>query len=176
MSALEFLVRGRRDVTVAYFNHMTEHGHAAQRFLEEFCATQKLPLVVSRYNNKYHKTKPTEETWRNARYDFFDSLNKTVVTGHHLSDAVEWWIFSAFRGKPALIPTKRDDIPVIKPFVMTDPNDLHRHFCEYPHIEDPTNSTIDYTRNYIRHELVPRAKRVNPGLNTTIRNLYKKGL
>ena len=30
MSALEFLVKGRRDVTVAYFNHGTDHGDDAQ--------------------------------------------------------------------------------------------------------------------------------------------------
>ena len=30
MSALEFLVRGRREVTVAYFNHSTPHGEDAE--------------------------------------------------------------------------------------------------------------------------------------------------
>ena len=174
MSALEFLLRGRRNVTVAYFNHLTDHGHDAERFLEKFCATQKIPLVISRYNNKYHKEKPTEETWRNARYDFFKSLNKTVITAHHLEDAVEWWIFSALRGSPKLIPVVREDPNVIRPFITTDPKSFHKHFSEYPHIEDPTNSEVKYTRNFIRHEIVEKARKVNPGLSKTIKNLYKR--
>ena len=40
MSALEFLIRGRREVTVAYFNHATSHGDAAETFLKTFLVSQ----------------------------------------------------------------------------------------------------------------------------------------
>lgn len=174
MSALEFLVRGRREVTVAYFNHSTPHGDEAEAFLRGFCDRQKIPLVVDRYQHKDARRKPTEASWRTQRYEFLRSQECPVVTAHHLRDAVEWWIFSSLRGRPSLISPVRGDIPALRPFITSHPDELHHHFREYPHIEDPTNRDTRFTRNFIRHEMVHRAERVNPGLYTTIRNMYER--
>tara|TARA_B100000131_G_scaffold102069_1_gene99073 strand:+ start:18332 stop:18934 length:603 start_codon:yes stop_codon:yes gene_type:complete len=174
MSALEFLVRGRRDVTVAYFNHATPHGDDAEAFLKDFCDTQSLPLVVGKYQHKDDQKEPTEASWRVQRYEFLKKQNTTVLTAHHLKDAVEWWIFSSLRGNPALIAPTRKDIPVIRPFITSHPDDLHTHFNEYKHIEDPSNKSTKFTRNFIRHEILHRAERVNPGLYTTIKNMYER--
>ena len=174
MSALEFLVRGRRDVTVAYFNHTTNHGYEAEEFLEAFCDRQKLPFVVGRYSFKDGKEEATEASWREERYQFLGQLNSPVITAHHLDDAVEWWIFSALRGNPSLTPIVRKDIPVLRPFLLSRPDDLHSHFGEYPHIEDGSNATDNFSRNIIRHNIVDQALRVNPGLYTTVKNLYTR--
>ena len=176
MSALEFLVRGRREVTVAYFNHATSHGDDAESFLKTFCESQSLPLVVGQYNHKDDSRGPSEASWREQRYEFLKEQGQPVITAHHLQDAVEWWIFSALRGNPTLISAIREDVPVYRPFIMSHPSDLHKHFSSYEHIEDPTNATTKYTRNFIRHEMLPRAERVNPGLYTTIRNMYERFL
>ena len=174
MSALEFLIRGRRDVTVAYFNHATPHGEAAEVFLQDFCDRQKLPLVVGRYKPKEVQKEPTEASWRVGRYEFLESFGESVITAHHLKDAVEWWIFSSLRGNPSLIAPIRDDIPVLRPFITSPPDDLHHHFNAYEHIEDPSNKDLKFTRNFIRHEMLHRAERVNPGIYTTIRNMYER--
>ena len=172
MSVLEFLVRGRREITVAYFNHDTPHGEDAESFLHEFCDRQKLPLVCGYYTNKNETEKPTESTWRTARYHFLSQFDDPVITAHHLDDVVEWWIFSSTRGNPNLIPIQREGVKVIRPFLLSRQRTLHDKFCEYPHIEDPTNVEIVHTRNFIRHEIVPRMLKINPGLHNTIKNLY----
>ena len=172
MSVLEFLLRGRREVTLAYFNHNTEHGQAAEEFLHKFCDRQKLPLVCGRYKHHNKDAKPTEAMWREQRYEFLSKIGDPIVTAHHLDDVVEWWVFSSMRGKPSLMPIEREDVQVVRPFLLTRQKELHTKFSEYTHIEDPTNAQTDYTRNYIRHELVPRIAKVNPGLHTTIKNLY----
>ena len=123
MSALEFLLRGRREVTVAYFNHSTPHGDDAERFLRSFCSQECLPLVVGQYHHKPSLSKPSEASWREARYEFLSSLNQPIVTAHHLGDA---------------------------------------------------NAQTVHTRNYIRHEVVPKALKVNPGLFRTVANLYER--
>jgi len=174
MSALEFLVRGRRKVTLAYFNHDTEHGQVAEEFLGAFCDRQKLSLVCGRYKHHGENSKPTEASWREQRYQFLAKQNLPIVTAHHLDDVVEWWLFSSMRGNPNLMPIQRKDIPVIRPFLLTKQQILHKKFSEYDHIEDPTNSQAVHTRNYIRHEIVPRALLVNPGLHSTVRNMYKR--
>jgi len=172
MAALNFLVRGRRDVKVAYFNHNTDHGNQAEAFLEDFCGRQGLSYVTARYIHKENTKKPTEATWREARYEFLASFDIPVVTGHHLQDAVEWWIFTSLRGNPRLTPVIREDIPVIRPFLLTHPSDLHRQ-GSYPHIQDESNYTDAYSRNIIRNNILEHAERINPGLYTTIKNLYQ---
>ena len=174
MSALEFLLRGRREVTVAYFNHSTPHGDDAERFLRSFCSQECLPLVVGQYHHKPSLSKPSEASWREARYEFLSSLNQPIVTAHHLGDAVEWWLFSSMRGNPSLIPVCREDINVIRPFLSTKQHDFHQRCKLYPHVEDPTNAQTVHTRNYIRHEVVPKALKVNPGLFRTVANLYER--
>ena len=176
MSVLEFLIRGRREVTVAYFNHDTEHGHAAEEFLHAFCDRQKLTFVSGRYKHHTSITKPTEAAWREQRYEFLAEHNMPIVTAHHLDDAVEWWLFSSMRGTPKLMPIEREDIQVLRPFLWSRQKELHEKFDEYSHIEDPSNMQYAHTRNYIRHEIVPRAIQVNPGLHSTIRNMYMRQL
>jgi len=171
MSALEFLVRGKRHVTVAYFNHGTSHGDEAEEFVREFCAARGIPCVVGRYPKD---GKASEASWRQARYEFFSEFDAPVITAHHLKDAVEWWIFSALRGNPTLTPILRDDASVLRPFLLTSPEELWRRFSGYPHIEDPTNASSRHMRNIIRNDILQDALRVNPGLFTTVKNMYEK--
>ena len=63
-----------------------------------------------------------------------------------------------------LIPYKRGN--VIRPFLISDKSELEK-WCKnnkVPFIIDPSNADVSYTRNYIRHELMPKALHVNPGL------------
>lgn len=172
MSALSFLMRGKRDVTVAYFNHNTEHGNDAEGFLESFCSRHGLSYVTARYKHTDLAKKPTEASWREARYEFLASFEIPVVTGHHLQDAVEWWLFTSLRGNPRLTPVVRKDIPVIRPFLLTHPSDLHKQ-SSLPYIQDESNFSDDYSRNIIRNNILEHAIKVNPGLYTTIKNLYR---
>ena len=71
MSALEFLIKGSRDVTVAYYNHGTSHGHDAQEFLESFCKEKRLKFVYDICNQELPARTSREEFWRGKRYDFF---------------------------------------------------------------------------------------------------------
>lgn len=173
MSALEFLVRGKREVTVAYYDHGTPHGREAKDFLSRFCSKNNLEFVFDTCMEKAPKGKSKEEFWREKRYSFFKTLSKPIVMAHHLDDAVEWWIFSCLRGRPGMIPIERKDPTVIRPFLLTPKKEIHTLLSKYPHIEDPSNSSINFARNYIRHEIGPLCMNVNPGLRTTVRKLYE---
>lgn len=173
MSALSFLLRGRRKVTVAYYNHGTDHGHEAQKFLEEFCKDRKIKLLTEECNVRLPSKVSKEAFWREQRYNFLSKIAGPIITAHHLDDAVEWWIFSSLRGKPSLMPIERADVNVIRPFLHSSKEALHRHISDLPFVKDPSNSDIKFARNYIRHRLGPLCLEINPGLQTTIRNLYK---
>lgn len=171
MSALEFLLRGRRSVEIAYFNHETAHGREAEDFVISTAERLGLTYYISMPHSKRKKKESLEAYWHRERYDFFGKFSEPVVLAHHLSDATEWWLFSSFRGNPNLMPIQNSESNVIRPFLLSKKDDLHR-FNKFDHIEDPSNATTQYARNLVRKEIVPLAKKVNPGLETTVRNLY----
>jgi tRNA(Ile)-lysidine synthase len=117
------------------------------------------------------------EYWRKERYRFLESHAASdfpVITAHHLDDVVEWWIFSSLRGLPALIPYQRGH--VIRPFLLTSRDEITK-WCkekELDWVDDPFNLDTYFSRNFIRHEMVPLALKVNPGLRTTIANKIKE--
>jgi len=173
MAVLHFLTHDRkRDVTVAHFNHGTEHGKEAHRFVADYCDANKIPLTIGEIRRREKlKTESPEEYWRKARYEFLDGLAefRPVITCHTLDDVAETWLFSALNGQPKLIPYKRNNI--IRPFLTTEKTELtqwnKRHGVSW--IEDPSNQDTKFQRNFIRKEMMPKALHVNPGLLKLLR-------
>ena len=161
MTMLFKLLKMRRDVTVLYFNHNTQHGKEAEHFLHEFCRERNLVLHIG----AYYGTEKTEEAWRNARYKFFSFFkDKPILTAHTLCDNIETYIMSDIKGTAKFIPYQRDNI--IRPMLLLSKNKILEYASENKvvWIEDPSNSTSNYDRNKIRNQVIPVLKQINPGL------------
>jgi len=171
MAALNFLRKNHR-VTVAYFNHRTEHGIRTGHWLREQCR-KKYPDVRYR-EHILEGSRPAdlskEEWWRNERYEWLHTsfYSQTVVTAHHLDDCVETWIWSSMHGHGKIIPYNYHN--VIRPFRLTRKRDfeLWANLKGVEYLEDDSNAETCYTRNYIRHEMMPHVLQVNPGIHKTI--------
>jgi tRNA(Ile)-lysidine synthase len=170
MAILSFLSsHGKRDVSVAYFNHGTRFGKEAETFIRRYCVDRELALTVGRISTMDRGDKSTEEHWRDERAAFLEDIEGTVVTGHNLDDVTEWYLFSTLHGQSKLIPYTRNNI--IRPFLTTSKETLeswcNRH--DVPYIVDPGNKDEKYMRSIIRHKILPEALRVNPGLAKVIK-------
>lgn len=168
MAALDFL-RRNHEVTVLYYNHGTEHGKQAEEFLASYCYTNRLPFITKKNSNSKPSRQSWEEWWRNLRYEFLDEFKKRpVITCHHLDDCVETWIWSSLNGLGKIVPYSRKN--VVRPFRLNQKLEFEqwarRH--KVPYIEDPSNLDTGYARNFIRHELLPQALKINPGLHKTV--------
>ena len=169
MAALDFL-RRNHNVTVLYYHHATPHAHDAYRFLLEYCRKHDIdwyPTVDRLWGAP--PTSNKEEVWRERRYKFFDEFtDMPIVTCHHLDDCVETWLFSSLNGTGKIIPRKRNT--VVRPFRLTRKRDLELWAAmhDVPHIEDDSNKDTCYSRNYIRHVMMPHVLRINPGIHKTI--------
>lgn len=117
-----------------------------------------------------------EETARDCRYGAFvqkiqsDARLSCIATAHNADDNAETVIFNLARGSGILglrgIPPIRTEsgISVIRPLIGCVKSDIIG-YCKQNGIEyiiDSTNTDTAYTRNYIRHELVPRFLTLNP--------------
>jgi len=171
MSILDFIRKGKRDITALYFHHGTKHGQEAYDFVDLYCRSNRISLITGKISNKESGSKSKEEHWRDERHDFFKTFDGPVITGHHLDDAVEWWIFSSLHGKGKLIPHRRDN--VVRPFLLTPRADLlaWNRNNDLPYIIDPGNKDESFMRSIIRHKIVPEALKINPGLRKV---LFKK--
>lgn len=184
-----------RKVLVLHFDHGTKHGAEARRFVEDFCIKRDIPCIVGGLTREIEKGESKEAFWREQRYSFFDSwykesafhngsevivpfnfndfIGSKIITCHHLDDQVESWIFSSLHGNPKLIPYKRENY--IRPFLLNTKKDLMRFRDHLPPgvqsswIQDPSNKDVSYMRNFIRHELMPKALVVNPGLRKVVK-------
>jgi tRNA(Ile)-lysidine synthase len=172
MAALDFL-SNNHDVTVCFFDHETGHSREALEFVSKQTKRYNCGFIYGKINRKKHNRESQEEFWRAERYKFFHSINAPVVTAHHLDDCVETWVWSSMHGTGKIIPYANKN--VIRPFRLNKKRELelwaNLHGVEY--IEDDSNADTCYTRNYIRHEMMPNVLRVNPGIHKTIAKKVK---
>lgn len=120
---------------------------------------------------------------RNLRYNWFDELIDEykydyVVIAHNANDTIETFFMNLVRGTGIKglcgIPKKRGNIirpmmNVSRPEVMEY---IQQNGLEY-HI-DKTNSDVAYTRNFIRHNILPQFLNLNPSfVNTMLSNISR---
>jgi len=168
MAVVDFL-KNNHDVTVCYFDHGTKHSTEAGVFISNYCIEHNLPVMYGRIGDvDKPKEQSQEEYWRNERYKFFKTINADIITAHHLDDCVETWVWSSMHGEGKVIPYRNQN--VIRPLRGTRKRDfqLWVNLKNVPYVEDDSNADTCYTRNYIRHEMMPHVLRVNPGIHKTI--------
>lgn len=173
MAALSFLNNGRRDLTVAYMNHGTLHSDKAESFVRDYCRENNLHFQLGNVSRQKYSNESGEEYWRNMRYEFLHSFDCPVVLAHHLDDCVEQWFFSAAHGKPGIIPVANKN--AIRPFMLNKKTSLIE-WCKsksVPWIEDESNSNTAFSRNRIRHNIIPEMMKINPGIHKTVCKLVQ---
>jgi tRNA(Ile)-lysidine synthase len=172
MAVVDFLKR-KHEVTIAYFNHRTQHGEKAAEFVSRYCGDNNIVMLYGSPRSMRGSKESMEEYWRRERYDFLSELGP-VVTCHHLDDCVETYIWSSLHGTPKVIPLTRNN--VLRPFLTTRKSEF-TDWCVRKGLEwceDLSNEDERYTRNYIRKNLVPHALHVNPGLHKTVKKIVEK--
>lgn len=174
MAAVDFLSR-KHDITVAFYHHGTKTSDEAMEFIARYCTDKNIPVI---YGMLDKKVKPSdmsqEEYWRVMRYGFLLNCGDTVVTAHHLDDCVETYLWGCMHGTPKVPQIYKSN--VVRPFLTTPKQELI-DWCirkNVPWIEDLSNNNTDFTRNYIRKELMPHALRVNPGLHKVVKKIVEK--
>ncbi len=125
----------------------------------------------------------TEEAGRKLRYEFFEHCadelgeNTKIATAHSLSDCAETYIFNSARGASISgicgIPPVRGKI--IRPLIEFSREQIEAYANEHgiDYVTDSTNLTDEYTRNRIRHGVIPVMKEINPGFEKAFLRLSK---
>lgn len=173
MVAVDFLSRNH-NVTMQFVHHKTDTSQEACEFLQKYARYTNKELIIDYIEGEKVDRQSQEEFWRDERYKIFEKWNLPVITCHHLDDCVETWIWSCLNGEGKIIPYRREN--VIRPFRLNTKDDFYdwasRQYVSW--VEDKSNADTKYMRNFIRHELLPKALIVNPGLHKVIRKKIVK--
>ncbi len=153
--------------------HM-EHGIRAEsqsdmRFVMEQCEALNVPCIAERADVPAMAAVlgiSLETAARDARYRFLDAQDEDyIATAHQMDDMAETVILNLLRGSGLAglcgIPMKRGKY--IRPLLGVSRRQIEAYAKEksVAHVNDSTNSDTAYTRNFVRHELLPRMARVN---------------
>lgn len=160
----------RRQVTAVHYRHDSDFAADEYLFVSNFCQDRGINLITQSQTPSSQRGLSQEEYWRRARYEFFKSITLPVCTGHTLDDAVEWYLFSCLNGQGHYIEYSHAN--VIRPFLATRKSELidYAQTHQIPWLEDPSNQDVEFAaRNRIRHDILPSALQVNPGLHNMVR-------
>ena len=134
-----------------------------QKGVDFVCEKIDVPALAS------EKGLSVEEAGREARYEIFERIRKeknldVIAVAHHKNDQAETMLFQLFRGSGLRglsgIPFKRDAI--IRPLMDASREEVEA-FIESEgllYMLDSTNASDDYSRNKIRHHVVPQAEEI----------------
>ena len=129
------------------------------------------------------KTGSIEANARAARYSalakYISADNCVLFTAHHADDLLETMIMALTRGcgLPGMsaIPSSQPFASgmLARPMLAVSRSEVEE-FCHgrgLDYVTDPTNSSIKYDRNYLRHEVVPVLKKRFPQILTGARRV-----
>lgn len=158
------------DPDIVYFGHGDEIQQQEEAFLVEHARKYQFAMFTDNTTDVKPNCKSPKEFYREKRYEFLSKLDGQILLGHTLDDVAEGFLFYAMRcGEGHLIPYQRDNC--IRPFLLNTKQDcidyLNKKGIEW--FEDPTNDDRKYTRNLIRHDMMPLVNKVNPGFKKVVR-------
>lgn len=127
---------------------------------------QQLDVDVSAYASQQRIS--IETAARTLRYRALETAapTGTIATAHHAGDQAETILFHLLRGSGLRglcgIPAQRGRI--IRPLLRISKEELLTYLadCGQDYVTDCSNHDLRYTRNWLRHQVIPLLKACNP--------------
>lgn len=171
--------RGRLgiDLHVVHINHMIrgEEADGDQRYVEQLCRELGVDCMSHRINVvalARDEGLTVEEAGRKARYDAFAELCRAyepegcvTAVAHNRNDVAETVLFNMARGTgmagvKGIAPVGRG---IVRPLLSSDRRQIEEYLVRsgISWRTDATNNEDDYTRNKIRHRVLPVLTEIN---------------
>lgn len=168
-------------VSACHVNHHLRgaESDADMHFCEEFCKRLGVELRVLEADvaSMQQKHESLEECARRVRYDFFAEVSdgKKLATAHNSNDCAETVLLNLMRGTGLKglcgVPPVRGNI--IRPLIFCTREEVEE-YCQsrgLSWVTDKTNLSTDYTRNKIRHIILPEMLKINGSLFSTMNRM-----
>ncbi|MFF2755649.1 tRNA lysidine(34) synthetase TilS [Psychrobacillus sp. NPDC058041] len=180
------------EIAIVHTDHQLrgEESEEDMRFVEQLAETLRIPFYGTKIevpNRVSIEGGNVQVICREERYAYFERIMEKhkyqkLVLGHHAVDQIETVVMSLVRGTLASsitgIPMRRSFSvgEIIRPFLCVTKDEildyiqlLHQNFRH-----DPSNDKHTYTRNRIRHKVVPFLVEENSHVSDKIQSFVEK--
>lgn len=147
------------------------------RFVADYCREKGIPLIFFRADGRKFTDERSAREWRLSCFDSIISSGRAdyVATAHHMNDNAETVLFNLARGSSLAglagisESTSRS---YIRPFIGVSGEEIENYVRKrnISYVTDSTNLTDDYTRNKIRHGVLPALESAVSG---AVGNIYR---
>ena len=158
-----------------------EEADSDMRFCIDLCESigVELKLLQTDVRSAQRKHESVEEAARRVRYDFFAQVSHggKLATAHNANDSAETVLLNMMRGTGLKglcgIPPVRDNI--VRPLIYCSRAEVEDYCAENKlgYVTDKTNLCDDYTRNKVRHNLLPEMQKINGSFLDTVTRMEK---
>ncbi|MBL6444911.1 tRNA lysidine(34) synthetase TilS [Fulvivirga sp. 29W222] len=155
-------------------------------FVRELAQLNNVSCFVQSFDTKNYAALQgvsTQMAARDLRYGWFSDLMaehnfKYIATAHHLDDSLETVLFNLTKGTGiaglrGILPKKNN---LIRPLLFASKENI-LSFARQKGLqwrEDSSNQSTKYSRNLIRHEVIPALKKINPSMVTTFMQVSQR--
>jgi tRNA(Ile)-lysidine synthase len=188
MVMLHLFKKANYPIAVAHCNFQLRGSEAEedQRFVADACQSLDIPFFSKKFATQAYSKEnrlSIQVAARELRYAWFQELMEEkkfdlLATAHHVNDSLETvllnWIHGSSLEGFAGIPVRNKK--VIRPLLFATRSLLSDFASERGIMwrSDSSNDSDDYQRNFIRHQIIPKLKEINPALESTFRHGLKK--
>lgn len=157
-----------------------------EMFVAQLAARYKAPFHLRLFDTADYAAQnklSIQEAARNLRYEWFSMLieakkqpgrNALLLTAHHANDSIETLLMNFFKGTGIHgmqgIPAKNNNI--VRPLLFTTKKEIeefiHKNNLEF--VQDASNLSDKYTRNFVRNRLIPCIQEIFPKAEENLLN------
>jgi tRNA(Ile)-lysidine synthase len=159
------------DFVIAHCNFQLrgEESERDEQFVKKLGEKYGVEVVIKKFDTKKYieeTKKGTQEAARDLRYEWFNELanGKWILTAHHAGDNIETLLMNFFKGTGVnglhgILPKQGK---IIRPLLFAQKAELKKFAEEnkLEFVEDSSNASDKYTRNYFRNQLIPDLQKV----------------
>jgi tRNA(Ile)-lysidine synthase len=151
-----------------------------EEFVRDFAKQHDLPFYSVRFNTReYARNRKisVQMAARELRYEWFEKIRKTyhydlIAVAHNLNDNIETLLINLTRGTglTGLSGIRPSVNHIVRPLLFATRQKI-TEYCNENRIafrEDRSNAGTKYTRNKIRHLVLPILKEINPSVEETL--------
>jgi len=190
MFLVHLFIESKLNFGVAHFNHSTRAGESDkdEQFVKSFCLEKNIEFFSVKIDIdniiKSGKEKNFHEVARKYRYSWLEQIRDEnhfdfIATGHNQDDNIETFIYKMSKGSgiKGLKGIKEKNGSLIRPVLHISRKEIDDFITkkEIAYVEDSSNESDKYDRNFIRHNIIPAFRKLNPDfdkrISTTIQNI-----
>jgi len=162
------------------FQLRDEESDKDEAFVTHLAENYQLPIHTIRFNTPEIAEKEgisIQMAARDLRYEWFEELRQQhhydyIAIAHNNNDLVETFLINLVRGTgiKGLTGIKEKSGAIIRPLLFAS-RKMIDDYCRtnnFEYREDSSNKTTKYSRNLIRHEIIPAFESINPSFIDTM--------